>query len=143
MSHWQNIRRILTTLALTLFFALPATAQDDPVGQLIAGLRANEALADGNFTVIFAVTALPGSAETLEMEMTAILEPTRNEPGNVTFRLFKDTDVAGRMFIFETWESVDALAAHLRMPYISRAFEVYAEHTEEQSLVMFGLEITP
>jgi quinol monooxygenase YgiN len=47
-----------------------------------------------------------------------VVEATRQEPGNVAYRYYRDLDDPTTLFLFEEWESEDALEQHFQMPYV-------------------------
>lgn len=139
MLQSKGVAAYLTSAVLASGLLLASGgATADPADDLIAKLRSNPSLQNTSFSVVFAVVANPGSERIVRQTMEAILPKTRAEPGNIAFELHADADNPRRFFLFERWKSVDALATHLKMPYIQTAFEVYGKHTFGDGLVMFG-----
>ena len=114
----------------------------DAVEGLIAKLRANQALADRPFAVVFKLTAKPGQEDVIRRTMERILPLTRAEAGNMTFDLHQDADDPRTFFLYERWRSVDDLACHLHAPCIQDAFEVYAASAAGEGSAMFGTFLT-
>lgn len=48
---------------------------------------------------------------------TATLEPTRKEPGNISYSFYEESSDPNSFIYFEEWQSYEALAAHLAQPY--------------------------
>jgi quinol monooxygenase YgiN len=49
----------------------------------------------------------------------AMAEATRKEPGCVTYRFFADLEAADTFFLFEEWETEDALTRHFATPHMA------------------------
>ncbi|MDA0127548.1 putative quinol monooxygenase [Vibrio sp. MarTm2] len=62
--------------------------------------------------------AKDGAEQDLQALLTALIEPTRNEPGCVSYRLFKDTNVAGRFVFQEQFADQEAFDFHSQQPYL-------------------------
>ena len=138
MTARRSLAMLMAMAVGTGLFA-PKPAQADPVGDLISKLRANPALGSGSFAVVFRLTAKPGQEDAIRATMQRILPLTRAEPGCVIFALHRDADDPRTYFLYEQWRSVDDLAAHLRMPYITEAFTVYAASATDGGQVTFGV----
>ncbi|MGK7903929.1 MAG: putative quinol monooxygenase [Hormoscilla sp.] len=48
---------------------------------------------------------------------TATLEPTRKEPGNISYSFYEESSDPNSFIYFEEWQSYEALATHLAQPY--------------------------
>ncbi len=55
-----------------------------------------------------------------------ILQPTQAEPGCRQFELYENSS-EGHLYLFEEWESEQALEAHYQQPYTLEVFESYEE----------------
>ena len=47
-----------------------------------------------------------------------VVAQTVDEPGNVSYRYYADLDDPSTLFIFEEWQSDEALGNHFDMPYM-------------------------
>jgi quinol monooxygenase YgiN len=63
------------------------------------------------------MTAAPGCEEALFGHLSALVEPTRAEPGCLTYELHRDPDNAAKFFFYERFASQEALDAHLATPH--------------------------
>lgn len=48
---------------------------------------------------------------------TKAIEPSRAEPGNISYSFYEDPNVPNSFIYFEEWKSRKALAEHLKQPY--------------------------
>ena len=66
--------------------------------------------------LIVKVKAVPGKEERLKEVLTAMLEPTRKEPGCIAYQLYS-TENTDTFFFYELWESAAHLDAHGKTPH--------------------------
>lgn len=71
-------------------------------------------------TVIAHMRAKPGKEDELRRELTALVEPTSQEEGFVNYDLHESIEQPGTFYLYENWESAEALDAHLAMPHLTR-----------------------
>jgi quinol monooxygenase YgiN len=71
-------------------------------------------------TVIAFMKAAPGKEDELRQELTALIEPSRQEDGFVTYDLHESVEQPGAFFFYENWESAEKLDAHLATPHLVR-----------------------
>ena len=57
--------------------------------------------------------AVPGKEEQLKEVLTAMVEPTRKEPGCITYQLYSN-DKNDTFFFYELWETPAHLEAHTK-----------------------------
>jgi quinol monooxygenase YgiN len=55
------------------------------------------------------------------------LEPTRQEPGNISYNFYEDPNLPNSFIYFEEWQSREALAQHLQQPYITPLLNEFSE----------------
>ena len=71
--------------------------------------------------VIARVVALPNKIEEVKSVLMALIEPTRQEEGCITYELFQNqTDLTDFTFV-EEWESQVLLDTHLASVHIAQA----------------------
>lgn len=63
--------------------------------------------------LIVKVKAIAGKEAQLKKVLTAMLEPTRKEPGCITYQLYSN-EADNTFFFYELWESADHLDAHTK-----------------------------
>jgi quinol monooxygenase YgiN len=61
--------------------------------------------------------AVPGREEDLARELTALLVPTRKEPGCLTYELHRDPEDPVKFMFFEKFKSQAALDEHVNAPH--------------------------
>ncbi len=54
-------------------------------------------------------------------------EPTKAEPGNISYSLYEEVGTSNSFIYFEEWKSREALAEHLKQPYITPLLEEFSE----------------
>ncbi len=69
-------------------------------------------------TVLALIKAKPGLEDTVKNELTALIEPTRKEPGCIGYSLHQNSEDQSRFMFYETWKSREDLDKHLAMPYL-------------------------
>jgi len=88
-------------------------------------------------SVVAISVAKPGSEARLREALTALIEPTRREPGVLQYELHHDLSEPRRFVFVERWESEEALAAHAKSAHIAqwRAHSIeLVEHSEVRVL---------
>lgn len=55
------------------------------------------------------------------------LESSRAEPGNISYSFYEEAGIHNSFIYFEEWESREALAEHLKQPYITPLLEEFSE----------------
>jgi quinol monooxygenase YgiN len=55
------------------------------------------------------------------------LEPTRQESGNISYNFYEDPNLPNSFIYFEEWKSREALAQHLKQPYITPLLNEFSE----------------
>ncbi len=77
--------------------------------------------------VVAVLTAKPGSEDVLERALKSLVEPTRAEPGCVSYELYR-SDVDAQTFVtVELWTSQADLDAHMQTPHIQAALGAAAD----------------
>lgn len=69
-------------------------------------------------TVVVRLRAKPGEEQRVEGELSALLAPTRAEPGCINFDLHRSEDDPSLFLVHENWESEAHLNEHFRTPHI-------------------------
>jgi quinol monooxygenase YgiN len=63
------------------------------------------------------LTAAPGQEQTLEQQLRALVEPSRAEPGCISYELHRDPENPGKFMFQERFRGQAALDAHLATPH--------------------------
>ncbi|MGC4110299.1 MAG: putative quinol monooxygenase [Nocardioides sp.] len=67
--------------------------------------------------IVAVLTALPGQTEALEALLNDMLAPSRAEPGNLRYDLWRDRADNNRFVLDELYLDVEAAAAHRATPH--------------------------
>jgi len=83
------------------------------------------------FTVIATIVAKAGHEAALEKCLRTILEPTRVEPGCLSYELHQDLEHSASFYMLERWTDDAALQAHSASAHI-QTFRAQASELIEQ-----------
>ena len=72
------------------------------------------------------IQASPGKGPELLQHLTALLAPSRNEPGCLNYMLHTNPEDPDRLMFYEVFKDQDALDAHIAAPYFQE-FLAYRE----------------
>ena len=75
------------------------------------------------------ITAAPGKGPELLQRLSALLEPSRNEPGCVRYLLHTDPHDQDKLMFYEAFKDQVALDRHLAEPH----FQAFVKWREAQS----------
>ncbi len=68
-------------------------------------------------SIIAVLKARPGKTESLRDALKALLQPTRQEPGNLDYALFQLRDEPETFYMRESWRDEAALEEHIALPH--------------------------
>jgi quinol monooxygenase YgiN len=102
-------------LALTAVVAF--AAQPDPIIAAVKGKLKDPAKP---FTMTVTVKVKPGQEAAFEAAFAACRKETRKEAGNVAYDLNRDTDQPETYVLYERWQNLDALAAHMEAAHTKK-----------------------
>ncbi|GGK36734.1 putative quinol monooxygenase [Nocardia camponoti] len=77
-----------------------------------------------SLTVVAECLAAPGYEDRLRTALEAMIEPSMEEPGCLSYRPYADLNQLGRMVIVEEWTDADALAAHFATAHFAHVEQV-------------------
>jgi quinol monooxygenase YgiN len=69
-------------------------------------------------TLIAFLRAKPGADAELGRRLSALVEPTRLEPGCIDYQLHRSNSDPGLWVLYENWRSQADLDLHFQMPYL-------------------------
>ena len=84
---------------------------------------ANNALETELVTALTFLRGTPGSAEDLKRELLSTTAPTRAEPGNLRYDLYRSLMSPDNFLRIELWRNLAALEAHKQTPHLKASFE--------------------
>lgn len=62
--------------------------------------------------IVVGLKAKAGKEDDLRRDLSAVVEPSRQEEGNIRYDLFEDQDEPGRFVFVEHWSSIAARNKH-------------------------------
>jgi quinol monooxygenase YgiN len=78
--------------------------------------------------VVAVITAKAGSEQQVREALTALVEPTRSEPGCISYELLVSAADPATFITMETWRSQADLDAHLQTEHVQQALTVAGDH---------------
>lgn len=86
--------------------------------------------------IVAIITPLPGKEEAVEALLKDMIAPTRAEPGNRAYDLWREDDAAGRFILDELYEDEQAVARHRQSLHFRDYLERIGKVAERQSILM-------
>lgn len=84
-------------------------------------------MSQNSMRVVARITALPGKEKALEAVLTALVAPTREEPGCLGYQLLRHESDATEFTFVEEWRDNAAIDAHFETPHLKTALQQAAE----------------
>ncbi len=78
--------------------------------------------------VVAILVAKPGSETIVSDALQALVEPTRAEPGCVSYDLYMSKVDPQTFITIEMWDNEAALDTHMGTPHIAKALMIAGEH---------------
>jgi quinol monooxygenase YgiN len=75
-------------------------------------------------------------ANDLQKVCLALIEPTRKEPGCISYELYQDVTDPGRFTFIEGWKSQEHLDLHLKTPHFVAAGEAFGKIVTQEMFVL-------
>jgi len=69
-------------------------------------------------TLLALVKAKEGMEETVRQELLSLVNPTRSEPGCISYDLHQATNDKSQFMFFENWKSMEDLEKHRETPHM-------------------------
>lgn len=80
-----------------------------------------------------------GQQEQLRDALSALVAPTRQEPGCLDYTLFERADAPGTFYMRESFQGQESLEAHFRTPHF-KAFQERFDELLARPLELVGLK---
>ncbi len=93
-------------------------------------------MAKEEIIVLALVKIKEGIEESAKQKLMALVAPTRNEAGCISYDLHQNKDDKSRFMFYENWVSKEALDEHLKTPHLQ------AFINEAESLLAEPLDVT-
>lgn len=114
----MTLYRAIAVTVLAGWMLLPAAAQDKP-HPIVAAVKAGLKDTSKPFTMLVHVQVKEGNGAKFEEAFTKAIAPTRKEKGCLRYDLSRDLKKPGHYLVYERWQDVDALDAHLKTKHIT------------------------
>ena len=85
--------------------------------------------------VVAVITAKSGSEKLVRDALNALVEPTRSEPGCLSYHLFESASDPTAFITVETWRSQHDLDEHLQTPHVQQALGAAGDHLAQPPAV--------
>ena len=86
--------------------------------------------------IVAILAARPGKADALQALLAGMVEPSRNEPGNLRWDIWRDQADATRFVLDELYVDSAAVAAHRQTPHFQDYFARINDLAERTALVV-------
>lgn len=110
---------LLIALVVLALPTLWATAADEKPNPIVAEVKANLKDATKPFTMLVFIQIKEGSEEKFEAAFAKAIAGTRKEKGNLAYQLNRDAKKKGHYVVYERWQDLAALDAHMKTPHIA------------------------
>ncbi|RZJ86390.1 MAG: hypothetical protein EOO20_18395 [Chryseobacterium sp.] len=94
-------------------------------------------------TLFVKVAAKPASAEIAKKALLDDVHGAWTEPGNFKMELYSALGQPENYYLFERWESQEALEAHFAQPYTAGAFALQDGHLKEDIQMNYLTDLLP
>jgi quinol monooxygenase YgiN len=125
MSSFRATARLLSTLAVLGIVAAcvaPATGEEKP-NPIVTRVKDSVKDPAKPFTLIVTLKLKDGAAEKFEAAFLKAAKPTRKEKGCLVYELSRDAKTPTQYVVYEHWQNLPALEAHLKTPHITTLFK--------------------
>ena len=97
-----------------------------------------------DLTVVAVITAKQGSEQPVHDALAALVAPTRNEDGCVSYDLYESSTAPGTFITVEAWKDQRELDAHMASEHIAATFAAAGDHLAGQPAihVLAPLDVT-
>lgn len=79
----------------------------------------------------------PGQREAFldSLISSGLADKCRKDEGNIQYEYYRSVDREDEVFLYEKWESEEAIAAHLAQPHMAEIGACKAKYVEETEIV--------
>ncbi len=105
-------------LALATLCFSPVAGQEKP-NPIAAQVKASLKDPGKPFTMVVGLRTKEGAGEKVETAFAPAIKATRGEKGCLAYDLNRDTKAPEQYLVYERWQSLAALEAHLKSPHIA------------------------
>jgi quinol monooxygenase YgiN len=98
---------------------------------LVGSVQSEQAPTDEKSTTdqvnIVLLRASPGKSELLGKAIRELITHTRTEPGCAAIELHQSSEDPNTWMVYERWHGKEALASHMKQPYVATFLTQFAE----------------
>jgi quinol monooxygenase YgiN len=116
MSLCSRLLVIIGGLAALLM--APRAWADEKPNPIVAQVKAELKHPTKPFTMLVFIHVKEGSEEKFEAAFAKAIAGTRKEKGNLAYQLNRDARKPGHYVVYERWQNLAALDAHMNTPHI-------------------------
>jgi quinol monooxygenase YgiN len=122
MSFCRVVTSSLVVLAVLAGWAwilshAPAQEKENPIAARVKAAVKDPARP---FTLVVRLKVKEGTAAKFEAAFAKAAQATRQEKGNRAYDLNRDSQTPTQYLLYERWQDLPALEAHLKTPYITK-----------------------
>jgi quinol monooxygenase YgiN len=99
--------------------AVSRASAEEKEHPIVAKVKAAVKGTDRPFVLVVRFKVKDGAAEKFEAFFAKATQETRKEKGNRAYDLNRDTQTPTQYLLYERWQDLAALEAHLKAPYIT------------------------
>jgi (4S)-4-hydroxy-5-phosphonooxypentane-2,3-dione isomerase len=114
----MRFQRIVLAVAFSTIASV-AVAADEKPSPIVAEVKANLKDASKPFTMLVFIQVKEGAEEKFEAAFAKAIAGTRKEKGNLAYQLNRDVKKRGAYIVYERWQNLAALAAHMKTDHIA------------------------
>ena len=92
-------------------------------------------------TVVATMRAQAAKESQLKELLTSLIEPTRSDPGLITYELYQDTDDPAQYCFLEVWDSAEAHSRHVGQPHITAFTSREDELVDDEGILVHRLRL--
>jgi len=141
-------RTLTAILVASLWGCAPTTVTETVTEQQESAANTQETEVEVPLVLAARFKIKPEKRDLFIQLATDTLEPTRKEPGVISYSFYEEANVPNSFIYFEEWESRAALDKHLKQPYVTRLLDKFPEMLAEEANIRiydikdltFGLE---
>ena len=121
-------------LAICLVGMPPGHAGGEESSPITAQVKASLEDPTKPFTLVVALQAKEGAGEALEAAVAKAARPTRKEKGCLSYELSRDAKSPRQYLLYERWQDLSALDAHLKSDYITSLLQALGQLTDSSEI---------
>lgn len=123
----KRIHLCAWSVLLALFFSPGPGLAGDKTHPIAAQVKAHVKDANKPFTMLVTLRVKEGSEDKFATAFAKAIKPTRKEKGCLEYQLNQDAKMPTQFLVYERWENLASLEAHLESKHILTLLEEVGE----------------